>query len=390
MHIVKRFAIGLAAVLTAALPLVTQAANNQVAIESQVNVGNVTSNANYAKSTNAMVDDVVKVQLWYHNKEEENSGKIASNLRAKIDAPLGVKGKTQTIKTTVSADNSNTTVDQATVNLSLDKASLEFIPGSVKWRHNAGSNSQPNWITEVITDQVVTGPTGAVIENAKPCFNYEATITALFRVRADSVSITKKVRLLGEKDWKVENSAKPGDSLEYLITFKNEGNTVLNKVVVGDNMPAYVTYVKGTTQLKNGANPNGIKITSDNIVTGGIDVGNYNPGAVGYVWFQAKIDKNLKPGNYTLKNVGIVRPEGMNDFYNVAITKINVVTPVGPTPTPTPTPTPGAPAQPAGLPETGLETPLAGLAGTGVIGYSIHAWRKSKKQLIDALLNWKK
>lgn len=386
MQIAKRFAIGLFAMLVAALPIISHAANDQVAIESQVNVGNVTTNTDYAKSTNAQVDDVIKVQLWYHNKEEENSGKIANNLRAKIDAPLGVKGKTQVIKTTVKADNSNAVTDTATANLSLDNASLEFVPGSVKWRHNSGSNEQPNWVTEVITDEVVTGQNGAVIENEKPCFNYEATITALFRVRTSSVSITKQVRLLGEKDWKVENTAKPGETLEYLITFKNEGNTQLKNVVVGDNMPAYVSYVKGTTQLKNGANPNGIKITSDNITTGGIDVGNYNPGAVGYVWFAAKIDSNLQPGGYTLKNVGIVRPEGMNDFYNVAITKIHVVGPTTPV-TPT-TPQPGG--QPTSLPTTGVEAPLAGMAGTGVIGYSIHAYRKSRKQLEGALRNWKK
>lgn len=384
--IAKRFALGLFALMVAALPIISHAANDQVAIESQVNVGNVTTNTDYAKSTNAQVDDVIKVQLWYHNKEEADSGKIANNLRAKIDAPEGVKGKTQVIKTTVKADNSNAVSDTATANLSLDNASLEFIPGSVKWRHNSGSNEQPNWVTEVITDQVVTGQNGAVIENEKPCFNYEATITALFRVRANSVSITKQVRLLGEKDWKVENTAKPGDTLEYLITFKNEGNTQLKNVVVGDNMPAYVSYVKGTTQLKNGANPNGVKITSDNITTGGIDVGNYNPGAVGYVWFAAKIDSNLQPGDYTLKNVGIVRPEGMNDFYNVAITKLHVV---GPTTPVTPT-TPQQGGETGSLPTTGVEAPLAGLTGTGVIGYSIHAYRKSRKQLADSLRNWKK
>lgn len=379
MKLFKKLALSLVALTTAAMPLVANAADS-VAIESQVNVANVTQNTQYAKSTSAKVDEVVKVQVWYHNRENADSGKVANNLNVKIGLPTA-QGTTQTVTSTVSATNSNTVNDSATVNLSIPNASLAYIPGSAQWRHNIGTNAAPNYVTTTISDDVVK--TGVNLGDEQPCFNFEATVTVLARVVASEVSITKQVRVLGQKDWVVNNTAKPGDTLEYLITFKNQGNTTLSNVAVGDNMPAHVTYVAGTTMLRNGANPNGVKINSDNVTKGGIDVGNYTPGAVGYVWFQAKIDSNLAPGTYTLKNVGVVRPQGMNEFFNTAITTVTVATPqtTPPTPTPTPTPTPA----PTPLPQTGVADAFGGALGTSALGYSLQHYLRSKRSLLSAL-----
>ena len=377
MNLIQRFMVGASALVMAVMPFASQATSDQVKIESRLQVENTTTNTGYQKSVNAKVDEVVAVQLWYHNREAEQSGKIANNLKVNLNLPQGVKGKTQTVTSVTSADNSNTVNDTANINLSLDNAYLEFVPGSSIWRHNTGTNANPNWVNTTLSssqEQQLLGG-GLVLEDAKPCFNFESTVTVLVRVRADVVSVVKEVRKLGEKTWVTQNSAKPGETLEYRIRFKNEGNTTLRNVVVGDNMPAHVTYVPGTTKLLNGANPTGISISSNNITTGGIDVGNYEPGAVGYVWFQAKIDPNLK-GNYDLTNVGVVRPEGMNEHWNKAVTKVTTTTPQTP-----PTPESGK------LPETGVESAAAGLAGSGALGYAARAYARSRRSLKDALLN---
>lgn len=371
----------IAAVALVAVPAVATAAG-QVAIESRTAVANVTAgDTTYSKAVNAKTDEVVKVQIWYHNKEEANSGKVANNLKVKVDLPTA-PGKAQKVTGTVSADNANTVVDTANVNLDLDQSRLEYIPGSAVWRHNKGTNEAPNWVTEKISDQVVG--TGIVLENAQPCFNFEANVTVLARVKTDAVSITKQVRIAGEKNWVTENTAKAGDTLEYQITFKNEGNTRLDNVVIGDNMPANLTYVKGSTKLKNGANPNGIAIPNDNIINGGINVGNYEPGAVGYVLIQAKINPTLNPGKSEFKNVALVKANN-TVIYNTAITRVTVPgTPVPPTTPVTPT----TPTQPT-LPQTGVEAGLAGLMGTGGLTYAGYFYRKSRKGLTDALKNVK-
>ncbi len=371
-----------------AMPAVSAAAG-QVAIEARTAVANQTAgDTTYKKSVSAKTDEVVKVQIWYHNKEEANSNKVAENLKVKIDLPTAA-GKAQVVKGTVSSDNSNTVVDTANVNLALDQSQLEYIPGSAQWRHNTGTNEAPNWVTDKISDQVVNG--GIVLGNEKPCFNFEANVTVLARVKTPAVSVTKQVRVLGQKDWVTQNTAKAGDTLEYLISFKNEGNTTLNNVIIADNMPANVTYVPGTTMLKNAANPNGIKINSDNVTTGGVNVGNYTAGSNGFVWFQAKINNNLPAGDYTFKNVAVVKPQGMGEYFNTAQTKVTVAGKTTPTPTPTtpvkPTPTVTPTPETPSLPQTGVEAGVAGLMGTGGLTYAGYFYRKSRKGLKDALKN---
>ena len=377
MNLMQRMVVGAAAMVMAVMPFTTTAAET-ARIESRLQLENTVTKGGYKKTVPAKVDEVVAVQVWYHNREAANSGKIANNLKVKINLPQGVKGRTQTVRSTVSASNSNTVNDAATINLSMDRAYLEFIPGSSVWRHNSGTNGAPKWVNTKLSSaqesQLLSG--GLVLENAKPCFNFESTVTILARVRADVVSITKQVRRVGETTWRTENSAKPGENLEYLITFKNEGNTVLRNVVVGDNMPAHVSYQNGSTMLRNGSNPNGIRITSDNLTRGGIDVGNYNPGAVGYVSFRAQIDPNLR-GNFTLTNVGVVRPQGMNEHWNKAVTRIGTAIPQ----------VPGEQPAPTNLPQTGVEGPIAGLAGSGALGYAVRAYARSKRALKDALLS---
>ncbi len=312
-------AISLLSVIT--LPAI---ATGIVPLESTLKVANVTAgDTTYKESVNAKVDEVVKFEVWYHNPELSNSGKIAQDVTVKVALPT--EKRTNLVTTsTVKGTNTNTVADTANVFTQIP-ASLAYIPGSAKWRHNTGTITNQNWVTEPISDNIVTS--GVNLGDIFPCWEYQGTVTILARVMASAVSINKYVRVKGEAEWKTENSASAGDTLEYQIRFKNEGNTTLNNVVIGDNLPGNVSYIADSTWLKNGANPNGIHITSNNITTGGIDVGNYLPGAVGYVKFEAQISPDLSEGCHKLVNVGIVRPEGMGEYYNTAITNVCVTVP---------------------------------------------------------------
>lgn len=349
----RRVVMGVSALAIAAsavfIPLsAVQAANDSVAIEGDVKVANVTTgDTAYSPSVNAKVDDVVKVQVWYHNKEDANSGKLAKNLKVGIAIPTAA-GKSQTINGKISADNSNTVSKNASVNLSVEQASLEYVAGSAKWRHNTGADQgKPECITgnnpagapascytdTKISDDVAKGGTGVRLEDTKPCFAHEATVTVLMRVKASSVKVNKYVSKhdgdnnAKNNNWQIANTANAGDKLDYMIRFENKGNTTLNKVVVGDNLPDYMQYVAGSTYIYNGNHPNGTPAGSDNVAKGGINLGNYAPGTEGYVVFTVQLDQNkqfAKCGNYVLTNVGGVRPEGMNEVYNTAKTTVNI------------------------------------------------------------------
>lgn len=349
----RRVVMGVSALAIAAsavfVPLgAVKAANDTVAIEGDVKVANVTKgDTSYSQSVNANVDEIVKVQVWYHNKEDANSGKIAKNLRVGVAIPTAA-GKNQTITGKVGADNSNTVTKNAGVNLSVDEASLEYIPGSAKWRHNTGAEAgKPECITgnnpqgapascyseTIISDDVAKGGAGVVLENAKPCFAYEATVTVLMRVKASAVKVNKYVSAhdgdnnAKNNNWQVTNTANAGDKMDYMIRFENKGNTVLNQVIVGDNLPDYMQYVPGTTRIYNANHADGTPAGTDNVAKGGINVGNYAPGTEGYVTFTVQIDQKnqfAKCGSYVLTNVGVVRPQGMNEVYNTTKTTVNI------------------------------------------------------------------
>jgi uncharacterized repeat protein (TIGR01451 family) len=373
----KMFALVAATLALIIVPFASNAAQD-VVLESSVNVANVTAgDTQYTKSVNAQVDDVVKIEVYIHNTELPDSGLVANNVRASIVIPTA-PGTVQTIQSTVSSDNSNTVSDTATVNLSLATANLQYVPGSATWTHNVGTNTNVTYQTDKIGDAVVSG--GEVLGNQDPCYNYESYVTVLARVMAPVVGITKTVKVAGSSaPYAATDSANPGDTLEYALVIKNYGNTTLNNVVVGDNLPPNLTYVPGSTILVDSNTGGAGKALVDGITTGGVYVDDMAVGASETIFLKAKIATTLACGAHALQNVGIVKATGVTEVYNVATTNVNVpCTPVPPKPPVTP-PTPTTP-----LPDTGAGA-LAGVGGIGSIAYAGRAYLRSKKSLVDAL-----
>lgn len=326
MSRLRKRVVATAVVLAAlAFPVASMAATT-VKLEGSLGVANVTKgDTKYAHSVTAGYDDVVKLQVYYHNTELPDSGKIAKDLTVKINIP-STPGAVQTVSSKISASNASNTVNStATVNMSDSAAYLQYIPGSAVWKHNTGTNTSVHYVETKISDAVVTNGAGLRLEDEKPCYNFAATVTVLARVMHPGVSVDKYVRVKGQTEWKTSVNAKLGDTLQYEIAYKNTGNTVQNDVEFRDQMPKGISYVAGSTKLKSGNYPNGLNVTSNALVTDGITVGDYAPGAAGYVMFEAKVDKanELACGQNTLRNIAFVQPTGMNYYYNTADVVVN-------------------------------------------------------------------
>lgn len=261
-----------------------------VRIEADLGVANVTAgDTSYSDSVSAGYDEVVKVQLWYHNMENADSGLVAEDLTVKFDVP-SEQGSTQTITGTVGGSNTNTVTNTVSVDLGRDDAYLEYIPGTAKWRHNTGTNDNINYQTVGISDDVVTAGAGLNIEDAEPCFNFEATVTILLRVRVPSIQVEKSVALPGsDAGWGESVTVEPGDKVSFLFTLINNGNSQLNNVTVGDVFPDGLTYVNGTTRLTNGNHPDGIDISVDDIANGGLNLNAFAIGGYSYVTIEADV-----------------------------------------------------------------------------------------------------
>lgn len=297
-----------------------------VQLEGSIGVANVTAgDTKYSPSVNASYDQVVKFQVYYHNMENPDSGKIANNLKVKITMPTAA-GTKQDVRTTISADNaSNTVTGTATVNLNRADAMIEYIPGSAVWRHNTGTNDNVNYVETKISDDIVTSGQGLVLENAKPCYNFAATVTVLARVKVPGVKVVKEVRVKGENTWSQSNTAKPGATLQYRISYQNTGNTNQDNVVIRDALPAGFKLVPNTTVLTTTQGTN--NYNSNNIDNGGIVIGSYAPGGGARVQFDVTTpaESALNCGVNNFRNIGVARPANMNEFFNTADTAITRV-----------------------------------------------------------------
>lgn len=328
-------------------------------------VANVTNgDTTYKDAVNAAQGQTVKVQLYYVNNEAANSDKTAQNVRLKLTMPTS-GGKAQVIRSSIKGDNTDPFDKQVTINTDRDDAVLQYIPGTAVWKHNTGTAEAPKIEETKLSDDVVTGAQGIVLETQKPGEAYGATVSVLAKVSVPGVVVTSQSQLKGQTgQWSGSNTAKPGDTMRYLISYQNSGSDAQRKVMVRTTLPVGAQIVPGTTMLTNAVTPAGAKFDSDSVSTTGIDIGNYGAGANAFVSFEAKLPaaERLKCGANELRNVATVKPENLNEYYGSSVTIVTrecaptpPVTPTPPTnPTPPATP-PTSPTPPATYNCTGLE-----------------------------------
>jgi len=316
-------ATGTIVALAVAVPIVATA-GTAVKLESSLGAANVTAgNTAYAGEVAATNDQVVKLQVFYKNVEKPADDNAANNLRMKVTLPADA-GKDQVVHSSVKADNSEEATGQATVKLDQENARLQYIPGSAVWRHNTSDNDAPVIAETKLSDEIVLGAQGLVLENTKAGDPHAATVTVLVRVITPGVNITTESQLKGESNkWSANNSAQPGATLRHIISYQNTGNTEAKQLIVRDTLAAKVQLVPGTTKLFNTSNPNGA-VLADTITNGGVNIGNYGPGANAYVTFETTLPPadQLVCGGNELRNISVIRPEGMSEYYATSITTI--------------------------------------------------------------------
>lgn len=289
-------------------------AAEDVHIESRLEVGNATQKVGPAKTVNARVDDVVNITVWYHNIELPDSGQIAENVNVRVAIP-GVKTQTHQVTSRVAGTNTNVVNDLATVNTSI-ASNLSYIPGTATRRYNTGTNENPVWTVQSISDSVVS--TGYNVPVLNPCWNFQESINVQARVTASVISITKQVKVEGTDGWVTSINAEEGDNMAFLITVKNEGNERLTNVIVRDSLPEGLEFVSGSARLINANYPNGYTL-SDSLIGAGVNIGNYGAGSNAYVRFNATVSEDLNQcGTYRFVNVAAVRSDQLGEYYNTA------------------------------------------------------------------------
>lgn len=314
-----------------------------------------------------------EVLILYHNNAKTSlnaSGVgVAQGAYARTEMPAIVKGGQSNVKgmAYVGASNANPTAvyDHIDLNNNTNNdIAMRYIKGTAKMYSNGAVDGAA--VSESIFS---TGsPLGYdALNGVLPgCDEFSGYIK--FTMVADSPDFTfaKDVRLAGTKDWKDDVTVNKGDKVEYRLSYKNTGTVEQTDVVMKDVLPKGITYLTGQTDLINSLVPNG-KRMGDGIYGGGVNIGNYNPGANAFLYFFATIDGN--PCEVLVNKAAIETDNGNRE--DTATVRIN-----------------GSCAKPVEeLPTTGPVEVIAGLIGIAAITIGVMYYMKSRRDLEDALRN---
>jgi uncharacterized repeat protein (TIGR01451 family) len=333
-----------------------------------------------------------EVMTYYHNNAKTSmnaSGAgIARDVSAKTKMPSVLKpGERGNVSSVISASNATPKEvwDEAYITSDKDVA-LKYLSGSAKVTSNGPVNGQ------VLPDSFFS--TGALLgfdslNGVLPgCAEYSGYVIYKFRVDAPNFEIQKQVSPAGQKQWQESYAAKTGEVVDYKITYKNTGTTAQDNVNIKDELPKGTIYQPGTTKVFNSTNPNGIGV-SDNIVSRGINIGNYSAGGAAAVTYSAKIadPAELICGANTLTNTASAITSGgsKSDTANVTVSvecKPDECKP-------------GVPqgdarcaeavATPTTLPTTGPAETILTLVGIAALVAGFTYWYRSRQNLKKAL-----
>lgn len=323
------------------------------------------SNSTYSNQANLTAGHQYVVYMYYHNNAAANLNLKALNTYVRAEIPAIVSNGSNGVVANSYVTSSNAKPNEVHDDISFNNATggdiaLRYVPGSATIHNFGATNGQ------ALSDSIVTS--GAIIGyNAldgvvQGCNKYAGYVT--FNVQADqpNFTITKQVRKTGEKEWQNGETVNPGSNIDYLITYKNTGTTQQDDVVIKDTLPNGVSYTKDSTYLASSLNPGGVKV-NDEIINGGINIGNYAPNSTAYVKFSAKVTSDvnlLNCGQNDLNNYAEARTDNGSKSNSVNIKVIKQ-------------------CEVATLPVTGARENILSILGIGTIATSAGYYFASRK-----------
>ncbi len=268
------------------------------------------------------------VRMYVHNNAAANLNQVAENVTAKFNLPT-TTGKSVQVNGFLNSSNSNPTevYDHATFNSPTD-FNLAYVSGSLKYENNAfGPNGTP------LSESIFTS-TGAKLGYDKldgkipGCFQYAGYVT--FKVKPQfakttNFSLSKTVSKHGANKWAETYAAQPGETVDFLLQYKNTGEVRHDDVTFRDTLPTGLSYVAGSNTWTNTLTANN-PVTNNDLTNGtGINVGSYLPGGGAYTIFSAKVAEKdqLKCGDNSFVNKGKVNTGGyaIEDTATVTVKK---------------------------------------------------------------------
>ncbi|MDO4741978.1 MAG: hypothetical protein Q4A79_01200 [Candidatus Saccharibacteria bacterium] len=203
--------------------------------------------------------DIYEVSVLVHNnvntdwnKEQGNPWEwtIAKGVTVNVNLPTGLSKSqtlTGTIRTSEESNPNHYIYMDDVIFTSSEDFKLEFVPGSAHYVNGKGDFP--------ISDSVVGNNTEVGYESMNGevpgCRTYSGHLYFKVKVKMeDKFSVKKEVRVKGNTGaWKSSVTVKTGEEVEFRVTYKNEGATTINGVVLKDSLPANFEYVADSAKI---------------------------------------------------------------------------------------------------------------------------------------------
>lgn len=242
------------------------------------------------------------VRMYVHNNAAANLKLVAQNVRAYIVLPTETATSID-VQGTIYSSNANPTRvwDHTTFkSANGEKFNLALVDGSARY-YNTDQNDNVrtfsldglNDSNDLFTDKGVSLGYDSMNGEIPGCMEYSGYVT--FRVKAQfapkpGTTVTKEVQVDGAEAWSTAVTAKAGEKVNYRIHFKNSGEIAMKNVLLREVLTTGMTYVKGSTELYNTLNPNGV-VMGDSIMTeNGLNIYDYAPNGDAWVYFSAIVE----------------------------------------------------------------------------------------------------
>lgn len=289
------------------------------------NTGINAGGGNVWEGTEITVEDgeTYIVRLYVHNNSPDGMDAVAEDTKVRFYIPYASSDQI-TVNGWLASSNAAPAEYSDTITFKSKDGvpfSLYYVSGSALLENGGFAKGAGVQLTDTITNQ--GNPTNKVedewttigyygldgkIPGCYECINYVS-----IRVKAVydyNFTVEKKVRIAGDTDktWKESVEAKVGDKVEFQFQYLNTSDYNQTGVVVRDLLPSNLRYVEGSTIVYNGNHPNGVKLDTDDVLNGGVNIGSYDANANAYIRITAEVvDDNLAEGHNTMMSLAQAR-----------------------------------------------------------------------------------
>lgn len=248
------------------------------------------------------------IRAYIHNNNPNGEDAVAENTMVSFIVPTD-SAKEIEVNGIISSSNATPSKYWDDVVFKSERLfHLEYVYGSALFTNNGIGKGGLSIGDEVVTNAANGGMLIGYdkLDGRIPgCYQYDSFVTIQVKAVFDDFMAKTQVRHAGDKEWQDTITANVGDKVEFQIEYQNISDEWQNNVVIRNILPPNLSYISGSTKIKNSSHPNGATVNEDHIIDDGIQVGDYGPDANVYVIFTAEVvDDSLANGQNTLINWG--------------------------------------------------------------------------------------